>query len=469
MIIESIFQGTIPIRRVYLNGHVVWKPPLYLPPYLVYINPEALSEQALGKVHIEQGYIDRVEDPIPNRIHGGSTIRIESGNKLVDNAGRMYTAGGAIGADLYLVNRDVTEEYAPTAIQNVMTALHLEQIKGEYIEGPELFVEKYGTPLGGLIGSRIVDEEMYFSGEKAGLFTQGVILPHDVLLNLLYESLATAVSSSGRIVEYGVLENFLIDHSATGLGANGKTGDYSVLEKFLIEHGVTGLGANGKTGDFSVLEKFLVDHNVTGVGANGKTGDFSALEKFLVDHNATGVGANALIGDYQSLIRFILDPAINPTAGKAELGIVSGTLTTITEVDRSGESLESKRFTASREETTTSSADSYLTSFNTPMADHDVTYGVEYTADVNVPSVSAESISFTTQSDTYAAEQKASRVTVAGMNMNESVDPVSESSASISVMFWLFPTQTGSDLYIPQVYDNGVITGAVQNGSELMM
>lgn len=467
--IESVFQGKVPIRRIYLNGHVVWKPPVYLPPYLIYLDTKTLGDQELSKIHLEQGYVDHIEDPISNRFHGASAIRIESGNKFVDNAGKMYVAGGAIGADLYLVNRNVTEDYAPTAIQNIMTALHLEQIRGEYLEGPELFVEKYGTPLGTLIGSRIVDEKTYFSGEKAGLLAQGVILPHDVVLNLLYESLATGVSSSARIVEYGVLENFLINHASTGLGANGEPGDFNVLENFLIDHNATGLGANGKTGDYAVFEKFLIDHNATGLGSNGKLGDYSALEKFLIDHDATGVGANALIGDYQSLIRFILDPAINPTAGKAELGIVSGILTTIAEVDRSGESLESKRFITNREETTTSYANSYLTSFNTPMADHDVAYDVKYTADVSIPSVSAESMSFTTQSDTYTSEQQVSNVSTIEMGLNESVKPAVNTSATISVMFWLFPVQTDSDLYIPQVYDNGVITGAVQNGSELMM
>ena len=445
MIIESLFQGKIPIRRVYFNGHVAWTPPKYLPPYLVYLDTKALSDQTFSKIHLEQGYADIIENPIPNRFHGGSTIRIESGNKIVDNAGRMYHQGGPIGLDLFLVNQDITEEYAPTAIQNVMNALHMEQILGEYTAGPDLFVEKYGTPLAAMVGSRIVDEKMCFLGNEVGLSARGAILPHDVLLKVLFESLATGVSATGQIVEYDVLEKFLIDHNAIGLGADGKLGDFGALENFLFEHNATGLSAHGKTGDFGRFIEFFINHQVTGLGANSKTGDFGRFIEFFINHHATGLGANSKAGDYESLINFLIEPTVFALTGTAESGNTTATLTTKTSADRN------------------------LANLTVPLVDHEVLYDVKHTAESNMESVSSEPISFTKQSDTYKSELGATKAGLAGLNQDSTIKPTVNTTATMHAMFWLFPVQTGSDLYIPQVYDNGVITGAVQNGSELMM
>ena len=421
MIIENIFQGKIPIRRIYLNGHIVWKPPAYLPPYLVYLDTNTLTDQTLSKIHIE------------------------SGNLVADNVGKMHVTGAPIGLDLFLVNRDVTEEYALTSIKNAMNALHIEQIKGEYLEGPELFAKKYGMSLDAMIGSRIVEEETYFLGNEVGLSARGAVLPHDVLLKFLFESLVSGVSSTGRIVEYDVSENFPIDHNATGLGANSKLGDFDRLINFLVDHNATALGANSKLGDFDRLINFLVDHNATGLAANGKLGDFDRLIDFLVDHNATGIGANSKTGDRESIVGFLIDPNIIALTGKAELGNATATLTTKTVTDR------------------------HLNSLKTTLIEHDKQLDLKYDASVNVPSISAETMTFTKYGDIYEAESAAIKIDAVGMNHDSTIKPLADTTATICAMFWLFPVQTDSDLYIPQIYDNGVITGAVQNGSELVM
>jgi hypothetical protein len=469
LIIESIFQGTIPIRRVYFNGKVAWQPPKYLPPYLIYLDAKSLGDQTLSKIHLEQAFADIIEDPISSAVHTISTITVEAGNMFVDEVGEMYTKGSPIGADLFLVNRDVTEEYAPKAIQNIMAALHIAQIEGEYNAGPDLFVEKYGTALGTMIGSRIVTEDTYYLGDEAGISASGVILPHDVLVNILTESVINGVSSTGKIVEYGVLENFIYEHDATGLGADGKLGDFTVLENFLYEHNATGLGANGKLGDFRVLENFLYDHNATGLGANGKLGDFGVLENFLYDHNATGLGANGKLGDFGVLENFLYEHNVIALPAKAELGIVSATLTINATAERQLKSLDSKRPSANRVEDVTSTTDSHLTNFSVPLIDHDAVHIVEHTDNVRPSSISAESLSFVKQDGAYDSESFATKIDLSSFKLDSTVKTESESTANISIMFWLFPVQTGSDLYIPQVYDNGVVTGAVQNGSELIM
>lgn len=515
--IESVFQGRIPIRRIYLNGHVVWKPPVYLPPYLVYLDTKTLGDQTLSKIRLEQGYADRVEDPISNGFHGASTIRIESGNKFVDNAGRMYTAGTPIGLDLFLVNRDITEEYAPKAIQNIMNALHLEQIKGEYLDGPELFVEKYGMSLGTMIGSRIVDEEMYFSGNEVGLSARGAVFTHDLLIKALLDGLATGLSSTGRIADYSILENFPVDHNVTGVGANGELGGYSVLEKFITDYNVTGVGDNGEIVDHSRLFNFLIDHDVTGVGANGelvndvrlikslidhnvtalgadaKFGEYGRLLRFFIENHATGIGANVelgdygrfieffieqhvtslggngKLGDYSDLLHFLVNPSVVALVGKAEIGAASATNTLHALGDRSAESLDSKQLVVDRDDVIPGTADRNLSNMNTPVLDHEVEYTAKLDVDAGMSSVSSESIIFTKEPDTYVSESFATKGDLTELSQDTAAKLATNTSATIHAMFWLFPVQTGSDLYIPQVYDNGVITGAVQNGSELLM
>ena len=87
----------------------------------------------------------------------------------------------------------------------------------------------------------------------------------------------------------------------------------------------------------------------------------------------------------------------------------------------------------------------------------------------NIPSVLSESFSFTKLGDIYTSEQKVSRGRIENVDYDGRPRIEAKSSVVMHAFRLFYPEQIGTDLYIPQVYHDGIVSSAVQNGSELVM
>ena len=445
MIIESIYQGKIPIRRVYLNGHVVWKPPAYLPPYLVYLDTQTLGEQGLSKISIMQG------------------------NLYIDDAAKMYMDGSPIGADLFLVNHDVSEKYDAASIQSTINVLHLAQIASEFIEGPDLFTSKYGMSLDTMVGDRYANELVDIFSSNNGLSVTGAILSSDLFISALENAIINGTNVTSIIPEH--LQDLYVAMGCyhTGRVYHAKPGEHEKLNSVTIDYYIAGIEANAKPVEHEESNDVTIDYHNSGLSADAKPGAHEELHNVTADYSTRGTVAIAKPKKHRSSHNASAEYHTYGTPGSAQPGDYKS-------VEAVGENHElmaadvgAEIGNLSRSNSVTVSSDSYISDSISPGAVHDITSNLLCIPEGGAIPASLHPVLFTSSGDGCDSELQVSRTSFAPINRDVIATITRNSTITMHAMYWLYPVQTGSDLYIPQVYDNGVLTGAVQNGSELVM
>lgn len=493
MIIERIFQGTTPIRRIYQNGHIVWRPLAFLPPYIVYVSTNPTGDQILTKIELAQFTSTTYQDPIISRFHAGAPLHVEHGSFVDETAGLVYLENGVTGLDAFLINRIAEECHKPAIDEGKFNAFTAKLLQGEILDDPVLYGSTFSTSLGGEILNLTSDEKAYIYGDQFGLSARGFLVNQDADIETYVNQQGIILGANGRVGLHDERHKTFVNQLGRFLDSKGRVGLYSDDHEIGVIHKAFGVDGRGRVGLYSDDHKIYVDHRAVGIDGRGRVGRYADDHKIYVDHSAIGVDGRGRVGLYVDDHSIgVIHKALG-TDGRGKIGRYSDdhditvdqkafgltadglighhTAEPKATIDSRGKVLDAKAKQVRKDDPLEQNVDqnANLLKLDTELLTDICEISVDYTSDANMPSVSIGPISFTKFGGIYTSEQTATRARIENIAGDEITRLATNTSAIMQIMHWKFPTHEGTNLYIPQVYHDGIISSAVQNGSELVM
>ena len=374
--IFELYQGIKPIRRVYLDGTMVWAEPYFLPAYLVHLNHDLDGERYLTRSRLGVGYM--------NVTNAADFVEID--NNLT-------------AASIALLNENVDEEHLIRVYRSIPNDLAAELINSVLSEHFLVYSDKYLTTFGTELLVHNAAKLVQTLQKAYGFGATGRVNKHlagyDVLNEYYHQS--SAVHTSPGSYEAGNLVT--IEHVDRAASANGETSGHE--SDYLIDVGYSHDALSAGSEDSGHESDYLidVDHVDRAVSAESETSTHNA--DFMLD-----------IDDHGE----ILD-------APAKHGVLDDDA--CVEFDQ---------------------ADHYAIDLTAACIVDEHEQSVEYDASANAAKGDAESVS-----------------------ANKSAIVEFGSDSVLNTLFWLLPVQTDTDLYVPMIYDDGVVVGAIQNGVNLDM
>lgn len=375
--VYELFQGTTPIRRVYLDDTIVWKPPIFLPPYSVNLEANSVGDNRLSNIRLAHGY-------------------------MLDNdwfRWQTTIVNGPISAKTFLINRILTEMYSLQTIRSIGNALTAEMV------------------------SRIVEEKAYILDELYAIVGHGGIINYTASHNLLLYLTERAISAKGEIANYEDSFSLLVDQYIRALSASGRIGDHEKSYDVSIGYLDTAVSAHGELLDHTSDHNVRADYFNTAVSSDGEFLNHLYDHFVQIGYFDTGVSSGGKVFEHLSDLITVVEDYRAFTSSPAKTGSWEGT----------------------------------INAYHSQVASIGSKLVAEYIAHIV---------------DEHLKSTKrlsAVKGNVGSLNRDSAVSVTSDREASLDTLIWLFPQQTDSDLYIPQIYDDGVVVGAVQNGSELVL
>lgn len=374
--IFELYQGLKPIRRVYLDGTMVWAEPYFLPSYLVHLNHHLDGDRYLTRSRLGVGYM--------NVTNAADFVEID--NNLT-------------AASIALLNGDLDEKQIVSVHRSVLNDLAVKLVNDVFSEHFLVYSDEYLTTNATELIAHSASELTRTLREAHGFVAVGRIgnhsADHDVFDEYYHQS-AVMHSSPGS---YEADNLVTIEHVDRAVSVNGETSGHE--SDYLIDVGYSHDALSAGSEDSGHESDYLIDveHVDRAVSAESETSTHNA--DFMLD-----------IDDHGGLLD-----------ATAKHGVLDDT--TCVEFDQ---------------------ADRYASDLTAACIVDEHEQFVEYDATVNAAKGDAESVS-----------------------ANKSAIVEFGSDSVLNTLFWLLPVQTDTDLYVPMIYDDGVVVGAVQNGVNLDM
>ena len=374
--IFELYQGLKPIRRVYLDGTMVWAEPYFLPSYLVHLNHYLDGDQYLTRSRLGSGYMN-----------------------VTDAADFVEIDNNLTAASIALLNGDLDEKQIVSVHRSVLNDLAVKLVNDVFSEHFLVYSDEYLTTIATELIAHSKSELARTLREAHGFVAASRIGNHSAdydVLDEYYHQSAVMHSSPGS---YEADNLVTIEHVDRAASVNGETSGHE--SDYLIDVGYSHDALSAGSEDSGHESDYLidVDHVDRAVSAESETSTHNA--DFMLD-----------IDDHGGLLD-----------APAKHGVLDDDA--CVEFDQ---------------------ADHYAIDLTAACIVDEHEQSVEYDASANAAKGDAESVS-----------------------ANKSAIVEFGSDSVLNTLFWLLPVQTDTDLYVPMIYDDGVVVGAIQNGVNLDM
>lgn len=422
MNIYEIFQGTTPIKHIYLNDKTVWKAPLFLQRYWAYLDSHVDGEQILNRLM---------------SVPGNMTSYNEGDHRLeiIDS----FTSANAL-----LLSRLATESYDSKSILSVFNALHAESMRRDAVDQTVVYADNGIRDLIAEILRCKDDELVRILTQHRALAPPAELMRHMAGYNVLVDSFTRAWDAHGEILNGRYVHNVLIDEDIAVLDAIGRIGDHRLASQIEIAELHKALSAHGESLSRNAIEPVSVHDMQAALDAIAELGRHNARPTVSIDDASRITDALAKLGKHQ------YDAIVT---GSLYGGVLSATT-------RHG--LFNQNITVRHEQ----SADACIETSAKPVFSTD-TDNIDCTVDNTLAATSSESIDLD-DTTVCAGELRAVQATTEHLVSDTSTGVAFNDTSVPNTMIWVFPEQVNSNLHIAQVYDDGVSVGVVQNGSELI-
>lgn len=208
--IFELYQGLRPIRRVHLDGALVWAMPDFLPPHLAYLDNNPVGEQILTAL------------------------------RLIDCSSTMYDAAAGLSEDF----------------DGSVNDLILKLVDGLFKETPVVYSDDYLTALTAKMVARRAQEYCYELQALYALNAAGEIAVHVADLEILIETLRKALSAEGKIAQHFADYNVFVTSMRAAISARG------VISQHMASHIIGVFNSHRAVSATAELARHMSSHEI---------------------------------------------------------------------------------------------------------------------------------------------------------------------------------------------------------------
>lgn len=363
-------------------------------------------------------------DSYPDGAQILNKLKVESGNMIAysEDACPIELIGNFGPSDTFLVNRIVDEIYAGITTEGSFDTISTELLNAISTDRSIIYSDSNVLPLIAELLKCDRDEVLGFLSDLHAFDAYAELIRHEANYNVSVDQLIRALDAPGKIGKGRYAHDVTVTALNKALAASARIGAHrldNIVEIIKLHKALTAK---------SEIANYYGDN--------------------LVDLNASHIGLAAIAETWKHSRDLQLDNTI-----------YGGALSAIAKLGACD-----NFFRLYQEEVAGAAVDLLAK----PISIDDVD-SVDCTADNILSRFAVESISLTDNGSIYAEEVSAAAGSAEFIASNTSEYVTSDDNTSLSIMFWMLPQQTDSNLYIPQIYDDGVTVGAVQNSSELIL
>lgn len=399
--IFELYQGLKPIRRVYLDGTMIWTEPYFLPAYLAHLDSYYTGDQFLTKL----------------RLIGAHMVRYG------EAADAIKIINSPFSADTALLNRITEEQHVVRVIQSICNDLSSGLMTGVFAESLAVYSDEYANALVAEMVVHNAAELVRVIQNLHGIDATARVDKHTADYEILVEFYRNALTAHGRIGRHSYDAYVLVDSKHFASDATSRVGSHELDNRVAVDNIQYALSADSETPAHELDNLVDVEYSHNALSAGTVTPEHESSHLVDIDHVDRAVSVDAMSSAYDadlaledSIYSKLLDATAKHGVWEDEVFVETG--------------LVASQFNDLAAICVTDEYDQV----------------VEYDADVSV-----------------------AKGDVGGLNTDTAAIVTYDCDSVLSTMLWLFPVQTNTDLYIPMLYDDGVVVGAVQNGVNLDM